>query len=260
MDVLLEKIKLADHMMRQKVGDKKMEDLVKSIKRLGIINPIVVRKKGDQYEIVAGFRRFMAAKLAELEKVPVKVIRKDDEIADLITIDENIIREDVDPIDEGEYFSVMIEKHKLTQKALAATTGLSESYISQRMSACNWPEILRNAVKNEEVNFSVAREFAGVKDYDKMVMLLETAIRSGVTPAVASRWKHEANRVGLGEGEGEGTGALGEGTGYGSIPPMTCQICGGEFGKGGDRNIRSCESCCGIIKIAQEQGAFKAVE
>jgi len=256
MDVLREKIKMPEHMMRQVISEKGVEGLVRSIKEIGMVNPIIVRKKGGDYELIAGLRRLMAADVLQMEKVFVRVVRAGDEKAERIKVDENKEREDINAIDEGEYILSMMKKLGLKQKQMAERLGVSESYISQRVGSVTWPEFLRDAVYSGKLTFSVAREFAGIKDLGEMQRVIDQAISSGVSPAVAARWRHECNRESLaGEGmEGDEV----EGLLHGADPDIlySCQVCGGPGQEVGYRIIRVCNNCLDVIKVGQEKGVF----
>jgi len=190
-DVLREKIKMPKSMMRQMVSEKDLEDLARSIKEIGIINPIIVRKMGDDYELVAGLRRLMAADVLRMEKVYVRVVRAGDEKAEQIKMDENKEREEINPVDEGMYFYDMMQKFGWNQKQLAGRFRVSESYVSQRVGSMDWPKVLREVVVNGKLTFSVAREFAQIKDLGEMERVIDQAISSGVSPAVVARWRQE---------------------------------------------------------------------
>ena len=87
MELLREKIRLPENMMRQEVSERGLESLAVSVKDIGIINPIIVRKVGDEYELIAGLRRYLVAKTLKMEKVPVKVVKASDKKAEKIKVD-----------------------------------------------------------------------------------------------------------------------------------------------------------------------------
>ncbi len=257
MDVSREKIKLPKNMMRQMVSEKDLEDLVRSIKEIGLINPIIVRKMGDDYELVAGLRRLMAVGVLQMEKVYVRVVRAGDEKAERIKMDENKEREDINPLEEGIYFKELLVKFGWNQKELAEKFRVSESYVSQRIGAFDWPDCLKEVVRDEKINFSVAREFAQIKDLGEMQRVIVQAISSGVSPAVAARWRHEINREPL--AVGGLTGEEAEAMMRGGDPDMRlpCQVCGGSSQEIGYQIMRVCNGCLGVIKVGQEKGVFR---
>lgn len=256
MDVLREKIKLPESMMRRVISEKDMEELVRSIKEVGMINPIVVRKVGDQYELVAGLRRLMAMDMLKKEKVMVRVMRVGDEKAERIKVDENRAREDINAVDEGAYFAQMMDRFGWNQKQLAEKFCVSESYVSQRIGSADWPDCLKEVVLDGKIIFSVAREFAGIKDEGEMRRVIDQAISSGVSPAVAARWRHEINRENLraeGQEGGEVETTIGS---YGSEELFSCEVCGGPGREVGYRIMRVCNNCLEVIKVGQEKGVF----
>lgn len=246
MDILLKKIELPEYMIRRSISESGIKGLSDSIKAVGIINALVVRKKGDGYELVAGLRRYMAADMAGLEKVPVKVIKKGDQLAEKIKIDENLLREPVNPIEEGAYFKVIMKKLNISQKGLAKLNGLSEAYISQRISTMKWPGNLKSAVKEGSITFSVAREFALVNDEEERKRMIDRAVKNGCSPAMAARWRIEANRDSM----QRGTRKLAD---YN----ITCHLCGEQVDEQKVKTMNACPECRSIIKQGQEEGLFK---
>lgn len=93
--------------------------MAESIKSHGIIQPLILRKKDGYYEIVAGERRFRAAKLVQLEKVPAIVVDIDDDKANVLSIIENIQREDLNAVEEASSYKSLLERYKITQEELS---------------------------------------------------------------------------------------------------------------------------------------------
>ena len=193
MQVEIQNIRLPQHLMRNVVSEVGLETLAKSIRRLGIIMPLIIRKDGKEFELVAGMRRLYAAEMCGLKKVPVKIMNIDPQDAETIKIAENHEREDVNPIDEGEYFAAVMEETGWTQKEMAREVGVSEAYISQRMSTAVWTEQTKEHVRKGNMKFSVARELEKISDEVEKVRLVKIAVESGVTPAVAGQWRRESN-------------------------------------------------------------------
>lgn len=260
MNVSREKIELPENMMRQTISEADLDNLVASIKDIGIINPLIVRKKGEKYELIAGLRRLMAADVLKMETIYVRVVKAGEERAEKIKVDENKAREDVSPIDEGVYYKELMEKMGWKQKQLAEKLRMSESYVSQRITAADWPELLREVVNNGQLNFSVAREFSQIKDESEMVRVIEQAITSGVSPAVAARWRHEINR----DYERTEAGEAGE-IGYQGIGPSgryvgNCHVCGEPYEDENRQILTVCNKCLGVIQIGREKGVFLTEE
>lgn len=257
MNVLLSVIRLPENMSRKSVSEVGLEGLAKSMEEVGLINPIVVRKTKDGYEIVAGFRRYMAASMLKWEKISARVVKVGDNVAEKIKVDENKEREDLNAIEEGTYFESLIKRMEINQKELAGMLKLSEAYISQRIQCVEWPETLKNLVETGQMVFSVARELAKVKNMDDMIRLIDQALKGGVTPAVAGRWRHEANREDLARGEGAVLGVGGPGPGGTAGALGNCHVCGGEYKEGEYQILAVCGDCLAVITAGREKGVFK---
>ena len=111
---------------RLSFDDASLNDLASSIKQHGIIQPLVLRRKNDKYEIIAGERRFKAAKIAGLSSVPAVISNLDDNASAEVAIVENIQRKDLTAIEEARSFQALLDKEYMTQDEIARKMGLSE--------------------------------------------------------------------------------------------------------------------------------------
>ena len=127
---------------RKSFNEEKIEELAESIKEHGIIQPIVVRKKNEGYEIVAGERRWRAARKAGLSEVPCLIRELTDEQNMLIAIIENMQREDLNPIEEAEGLHQMITSFGLTQEQVSKSVGKSRPYIANSLRLLKLPEYI----------------------------------------------------------------------------------------------------------------------
>lgn len=180
--------------IRHDLSPESVEDLVVSIRQVGIIEPLVVKKKDERYEIIAGHRRAVAAGIAGLAQVPCYVVDCTPEQAELLKIHENLYRADVKPTDEAEHFKYLIKAHKLSTVRLAKLIGKGESYVLERLAIFNYPPELRFALDNDHIKFSVAREFGKMDDIGKMREYLHYAIRNGITSTLARQWVQDWRR------------------------------------------------------------------
>ena len=117
-----------------------LEELANSIKETGIIQPIVVRKKGERFEIVAGERRWRSAQIANIHEVPVIVKELTDEEVVKIAIIENVQRVDLNPVEEASSFNQLISEYKYTQEKISKVLGKSRSYIANSLRLLSLPE------------------------------------------------------------------------------------------------------------------------
>lgn len=145
-EIKLEDLKVSELNPRKFIDKDKIDELAESIKEVGIINPITVRKVGLHYEIVCGERRFQASKVALKDTIPAIIKVIDDKNVIEIQIIENLQREDMDPIDEAEGFKAAIEKFGYTQADLASKVGKSLSTIKDRLRLLGLSAEIKNAI------------------------------------------------------------------------------------------------------------------
>ena len=118
---------------RKDFSHEELEELAESIKKYGVMSPIIVKKSDDGYTIIAGERRWRAARIAELDEVPVIIKDVDELTAAEMAIVENIQRTDLNPVEEANAYKKFIVDYKLTQQELAATIGKSREYVTITM-------------------------------------------------------------------------------------------------------------------------------
>lgn len=193
-NIPLDQIKDPERPMRTNLTPESVDDLVFSIKEVGIIQPLTVCKSGDKFEIIAGHRRFMAAEVLRLNEVPCIVIDTKDLDKEVLKMHENIGRADISPIDWANHLDYLKSQYNLSNAKLAELTGFSASWVNDHLEVLNYPAEVIIAIKNDDLSFSAARELARIKDPIKREVYVKAAVRGGVTPALAARWKVEANR------------------------------------------------------------------
>jgi len=124
-----------------------LQNLADSIRSHGIVQPLLVRRRGNQYELIAGERRWRAARLAGISRVPVVVKEVPDESLLEIALIENIQRENLNPIEEAQAYKKLIETVGLTQEALASRVGRDRTYITNYLRLLRLPDDLQQLVK-----------------------------------------------------------------------------------------------------------------
>jgi len=169
------------------------QEITYSIKEIGIIEPLIVRKIDKHHEIVAGCIRYRAAKLAGLKAVPCIILRLDDDQAEIMKLHENIKRVNLDHVDQGQTFFMMQKKFKMTEEDIAQSSGKSLGYISQHISLVSQYSELSSAVKEGSLSFSQARELFNVKDINTRKQLITHCQNDGATVRVLKSWIKEHN-------------------------------------------------------------------
>lgn len=166
---------------RKVFEDASIDSLAKSIKTYGIINPILVRKKDDKYEIIAGERRFRAAIKIGLTEIP--AIIKDtneQEMAELALI-ENIQRQELTPIEEAKSYEEIMRLGNQTQQSLAEKLGKSQSFIANKIRLLSLPQEIQDAVTNRKISERHARCLISVEEKDRQLELLNKIITEKLT-------------------------------------------------------------------------------
>ena len=146
-----------NHQPRTRFSEEKLQELAASIKTNGIVQPIVVRRRGLRYQLIAGERRWRAAQLAGLSKIPA-IIRDvaDSQLLELSLI-ENIQREDLNPIEEAHAYHRLIDGLKLTQEEIAQRVGRDRSSVTNYLRLLKLPQEIQKLVEDEKLSMGHAR-------------------------------------------------------------------------------------------------------
>src|SRR5215813_9821000 len=151
---------------RSVVDDQRLEELAQSIRANGVIQPIVVRREGDRFQIIAGERRWRAAKLAGLLRVPIvvrDVVPGEKSQLELALV-ENIQREDLNPIDEALAYRRLADQFQLTQEAIAAAVGKDRASIANHLRLLKLPDEVRTEVASGRLSMGHARALLSLAD------------------------------------------------------------------------------------------------
>lgn len=158
-----------------------LEELAASLKAYGMIQPIVVKKSGDYYEIIAGERRWRAAKIAGMEKVPVVIKKWEEGEAFEAALVENLQREDLNPMEEAESYHRLQEEFGLSQEKIAEKVGKSRSAITNSLRLLQLDPRVRNFVVENKLTGGHARTLLPVTNGDDQFELAETVIDEGLS-------------------------------------------------------------------------------
>ncbi len=162
---------------RQRFDPDKLSELVESIKSKGVIQPLIVRKHSKGYQIVAGERRFRAAKLAGVTAIPVVVKDLSDAEILEVALVENLQREDLNPLEEAEAYRQLIEEHGLTQDELATRVGRQRSTVANTLRLLKLPDVVRRWLQNGELSMGHARAILGLPTPAEQLALAKQVIK-----------------------------------------------------------------------------------
>ncbi len=179
----LEKIQPSPSQPREDFDPKALKELADSIKSQGILQPLLVRKlpDDDSYQLIAGERRFRAAKLAGLKKVPALIKEVDEQQALALSLIENLQRKDLNPIEEAKAFKKLIEDFKLTQEELAELLGKDRSTIANTMRLLKLPREIQAEIEKGRLSAGHARALLSLDSSAKIKMLFQKIIRQGLS-------------------------------------------------------------------------------
>ncbi len=158
-----------------------LEELAESIRENGVIQPLIVREKDGGFEIVAGERRWRAAKIAKLEQLPVVVRTATDQDVAELTLIENIQREDLDPIEEAEAYQKLAERFGLTHEEIARKTGKNRSVITNQLRLLKLSENAKKALVSGAITVGHARALLAASSLEEMDSLLGEVLKKDLT-------------------------------------------------------------------------------
>lgn len=165
---------------REMFDDEALKELSQSIKEHGVIQPIIVRKVGDKYEIIAGERRYRASQLAGKQTIPALVRDIDDKEAAKIALLENLQRSNLTPIEEAKTYQTILKLDNITQDELAQNLGKSQSTIANKLRLLTLDEEVQTALLNSQISERHARSLLGL-DNEKQRELLNKIINEKLT-------------------------------------------------------------------------------
>lgn len=178
-ELLIKNIAANPYQPRCNFDEEKLQELAASIKEFGVVQPVVVRKKGRSYELVAGERRLRAAGLAGLTKVPAIVKDYDDAKMMEIALIENIQRHDLNPIEEAQGLRRLMQEFKLTQEQTAEKVGRSRSAVTNILRLLNLPEQVQAHIINGVLTMGQAKQLLGLPKQKQMCEVAEAIIANG---------------------------------------------------------------------------------
>ena len=172
---------------RRKFDEEALEELAESIKKYGVIQPIIVTKKEGYYEIVAGERRWRASKKAGLTEIPAIIRENDERINKEIALIENIQREDLNPIEKARGIKSLMEDYQLTQQQVADVLGKSRSGIANTIRILNLDERVINLALEGKLSEGHCKALLAVDDKEKQYKMALYMIESGDSVRIAEK-------------------------------------------------------------------------
>ena len=167
-DIPIQNIVVNPHQPRKTFKDADLMELTNSIKKHGVVQPIVVRPVEDKYEIVAGERRYRASQRCGLSTIPAVVRQFSADESFTIAVIENVQRSNLNPIEEAEAFAVLCNQQKLTQEGLAHHLGKTRSYIANALRLLALPESVQKLLRDGTLSPGHAKVLVGQKNAEEL--------------------------------------------------------------------------------------------
>lgn len=194
--VNVDRIKPNPFQPREKFDKKRFEELISSIREKGIIQPIIVRPKEGNYELIAGERRLRAAKELGIREIPIIVKEVSDADALELSLIENIQREELNPIEEAKAFQRLIDGFGFTQEEVAKAVGKDRATISNTIRLLSLPKRVREMVVSGELAMGHARALLSVSGEHTILKLANRIVKNGISvreaEGIAARKKSPA--------------------------------------------------------------------
>lgn len=166
--VKVEDLEPSKYQPRKEFNQEALDALVNSIKEKGVLQPLLVRKNGEKYEIIAGERRWRASKIAGLNEVPVIEKELDNQEVLEVALIENLLRENLTAIEEAEGFNRLINEFSHTHEALSQIVGKSRSYITNTLRLLSLPVSIQEMIKNNVLSAGHARALIGLDNAEEI--------------------------------------------------------------------------------------------
>lgn len=199
--VELSRIQPCSFQPRKDFAQESLQELADSIREQGIVQPLIVRPAGDRFELIAGERRWRAAQLAGLAKAPVVVREADDRTVLELALVENLQRENLNPMEEAQGYSQLIEHFQLTQELAAVKVGKSRALVANALRLLRLPAEIQAYLRHGQLSVGHAKVILGVSNADDQNYIAQRSIKDGwsvrqVESYVAQYQGNEGNRAG----------------------------------------------------------------
>jgi ParB family chromosome partitioning protein len=191
LEIEIDRIRPNPHQPRMKFDQDSIAELADSIAQRGILQPILLRPDGDDYQIIAGERRWRAAQRARLHSIPAIVREVDEAAMAEVALIENIQREDLNAIEEAEGYRALIERYGHTQEQLGKIVHKSRSHVTNLLRLLDLPESVRQSLLRGDINMGHARAVAAAPD---PAALAREIVARGLSVRQAEAWAKRAKR------------------------------------------------------------------
>lgn len=241
-------IVIGENSLREVVDDDCMDDLCASMRRIGIVQPLVVVKRDEKMVLVAGHRRYRAAKNIGLSAVPV-VVREDSDVAESeIAFAENLFRKDLSPVETAAGLKDVLAAGSLAIEELARGVHRSTEWVSRMVAMCEWPPDVLLAIHEGSISVAAGHNLAMVTEEGYRGFLVANAVDNGATARTTSAWLQAWRSMQPQEAAVEAVPVAGGLTHEPMVPQLPCMMCEQVMRMDALSHIPVCVKCVAILR------------
>jgi len=242
-----------EYRMRVVDEDDDLNELIASVRRIGIIVPVLLKRQGERYSVMAGHRRFKVASVIGLREVPAYVFDEDVEIGWDAAFAENLYRKDLSPIEEAAAIDDCLSSGGYDTETLARALGRTTAWVIDRRGLCSWPEDVSLAVHLGKLSVAAARNLVKIADLPHRSLLVDYAVENGATARTTAAW-FQAWQVGANVSDPGGIEPV---EGSPCLPPVIpytpCVICGRQNEMAHLSYMPVCPECSEIVLVTARE-------
>jgi len=242
-EIEISKIEAGEHAQRFGIDEESMSELVGSVKRLGLLQPVIVRANGDGFLVVGGHRRFEACKRCGLPSVPCVLEEGNEEYLREVTFAENFFRRDLSPVELAVGIAAEVSGGRMSIEQIAVGFRRSVDWVKRQVALTTWPEDILEIVHNKSVSVMAAANLAQVDEPTYRAFLIRNAVEGGASARTTASWLAGWKM----SSAGEQAEAMQEDSGEVPIVPAApqgvCLCCRGMEPMDGMSYVPLCVSC-----------------
>lgn len=253
-EIPIGKIQVGEHEQRLEKEDENIAELAASIRKVGLLVPLIVRRINDKYLLIAGHRRLQAAKMAGLGNV--SVVQRACSAAEEceVSFAENFFRKDLSPVELASALKDCLDRGSMDVKELAAGFHRSEHWVHSMIAICDWPADVQEAIHVGAISVSAAYNLACVTDDNYRIFLVRNAVEQGATARTTSAWLQAWRNMQPQEEAVSSEPVDGGPPPQPTIPQAPCFCCAQVFLVNEMSHVPVCGDCVQVIRQAIPSG------
>lgn len=236
--------------VRMSIDADAIRELAESIKNSSLHQPVLLRKNGGRFEIVAGDRRFLAHEMLGMKKIKSIVRELDDAECFSIRATENLQREDLSPIEEGVIYQTMREKYGMSINKIVKTLGKSHATVLQRLKMLELPDYAQQAVHEHRISARAVETLMKIDDLTARDLYFRSAIENGASMKTCLFWVNEYRRGVEGKKQSDEEKQITQNGYVEKVDHGTCDICQKPYERVKMRVLVVCPDCLKIVTTA----------